>query len=120
MEKSNTQNREEAAVIADLIVPGTSSIVPIWSCRRATTLPLSHCGIRPAPERASTAITIICCANSWKRRMNDAPRIFAEWACVSRARLLAASDHHRQQGVPRAGLAEARPRALPPLRSILG
>jgi hypothetical protein len=29
MDKSNTQNREEATVAADLIVPGTSSIVRI-------------------------------------------------------------------------------------------
>jgi hypothetical protein len=29
MDKSNTQNREEVTVVADLIVPGTSSIVRI-------------------------------------------------------------------------------------------
>lgn len=86
MYKSNTQKREEVAVVADLIVPGTSSIVRILVSSQGNTLPLSRCGIRPGAARASIGITIIFCANSWKRGMSNAPRIFADRVILFRDR----------------------------------
>jgi hypothetical protein len=57
MNKSNTQKREGTAVVADLIVPGTTSIVRIFVLSEGNHLTSVTVGI--GPGSASIAITII-------------------------------------------------------------